>query len=424
MEYLAFTVIFISAIVASINFARIGDIFHPTILTFVFFVVPTSFSMLKLSDLQASDWDNISYLLIIYTILIFLILPLILIRGKKVTNKNKTYYRNFILPNKGLYLVVIFTIIINFFVTYQLTGSFVPFLTIGDSQITLHNNSLGFTSTMANIMSTLTLLLLFFKYKKTNKKIWVLLVIVILFIPLIRLARFDMFLNLIILSAVAFDFSNNKKLILKRLLVIAPIILILWSAIGEYRMTYGYTYDLTYADEIHFNKYAGPFDSLAVAYGYSSLSTENLDRFVKANDNIDPQFGAYILRPIMVGVFKFHRIIDEYPMFEYFNSLRDPLIGSATVPTAIPEFTLDFGYYLSFFPMLIYSLIGIYLYILGEQNEKYRMFYIAYIQGYLLLSFNNVFIQPMWLYLQISLIIVNLFAVKIYKKGDRANGKA
>ena len=122
-----------------------------------------------------------------------------------------------------------------------------------------------------------------------------------------------------------------------------------------------------------------------------------------------------MLRPISVGGLKFHKIFKSYPSTSAFNELRDPISGVATVPTAIPEFTVDFGYMLSFIPMLFYSFISVVLYIYSRRNEYLRIFYYFFAIAFIFSAFQNFFISPKYLYYVGWLILIRFLGKKQLK---------
>ncbi|MGR5883637.1 hypothetical protein ACT7DC_30705 [Bacillus cereus] len=137
------------------------------------------------------------------------------------------------------------------------------------------------------------------------------------------------------------------------------------------------------------------FDVFAILYGYFALSVENLDRFISANYQFaDFQYGKFMLRPVFVGILKFNNIFADYPLYEYVNEMRNPVAGFATVHTALVDFSMDFGYYLAIIPMVLFSMIGVYMYVNSYKSIKSKIMYLAYSQVYIFMAFQNLFIEP------------------------------
>lgn len=392
-----------SVFIGILKLIKTRDILNPVTLTTLSFSIPTLICLLRLSNLQSKSWDDITYLIILYAICAFIFIPHIFTYNKKIIlNRYNVYYN---ISASFLLFLFIVSIIFYFYGNLFISGDYLPVLS-GENLSEVHTESISFFSTLTLLLMLISNVLLYFKYKNTQNKFYFILCLILCALPLTRLARMDTFISLVILVFISYDLSNNRKKYLLTILTLTPMILIMIAAIGEYRMTVGYSFNIKYANEIDFSVYSGPFDVFAMLYGYFPLSVENLDRFVKANINFsDYQFGVYTFRPILVGIFKMHRFIDDYPMYEYFNNLRDPLTLAATVPTALAEFTIDYGYYFSIFPMLVFSFIGVILYNKSAVVAKYRLCYLIYATNYVLFSFTNAFIQPIWLYCAIIIIL-------------------
>lgn len=420
METLLYIFLFLSLITSIITLKATKDIFNPTTITLIFWGGPIFFSSLRLSGLQDSAWADKTYLLLIYSLIAFIIVPGLFIIFSKVKIVKRIKEAEKLAEIVNPKLVIIFsmiTILAYFLENYIAAKSFIPALA-STSGIDVHTVSVSGLLIITRSFIPFTVMFLYLSYKNTKKKLLLILLCTVLALPITRLARFDIIMSLIPLLGIMFEFAKNKTKFFVKIIVISTLLAVGGSTLGEYRMTQGYKYDeVSYAQGIQFEGYSGPFDTFAVLYGYFALSVENLDRFIKANDNFkDYQYGAFFLRPLTVGIFKMNNIFEGYPMYEFINKYRDPLIGYATVHTALVDFSMDFGYNLSICIMLLFSFIGIWLYLESFRKINLRLYYLLYAQALAFLAFQNLFIEARLLYQLILAFVILRYSYGNYNR--------
>jgi oligosaccharide repeat unit polymerase len=419
METLLYGCLALSFILMLITLYKTKDLLNPSLISFIFWGIPIFLSSLRWSDLQAEKWEDITYLLLIYSLLAFVIIPSLIILFLKIKFVNRTTEIKKLSENINPQIIVFFsflTIVLYFVENIISGGTLIPALH-SNSGVDVHTISISGLLIITRSFIPVLALFLALLYFSSKKKMYLLLLILCILLPVTRLARFDILMALLPLIGVVFEFIKNKKKFMLITLVLCIVISLGGAALGQYRMTHGNKYDISYSQGIMYKGIEGPYEVGAVIYGYFALSIENLDRFVKSNYDFDDyQYGKFILRPITAGVFKFNNIFNDYPMYEFINDLRDPLIGYATVHTAMVDFSMDFGYYLSFFVMLLFSFIGLLFYIQSQKNFKRRIYFLIYSQGFLFLSFQNLFIEARLLYQIILVAVLLTIAINRNKK--------
>ncbi|PWV93815.1 oligosaccharide repeat unit polymerase [Paenibacillus cellulosilyticus] len=394
---------------------RLKDPFHPSVLMSLFFGIPLLFSMQRLSDLQSSEWEFQTYLLLIYAICIFIILPAVL--SIKLPNNNAVKWEEISFKMRPLYLygINLFAIALYLAENKITSGAVLPYLAIHDN-VNVHTASVPIVSIFTTALPVVLVIVNYLASLQQRKKLYYLFIILLIALPLSRLARFEVVTSLLPLAAMIFYRTKKKKRFAFWGIITMVLLIFAGSFVGQYRMTYGGKYNyISYSKSIGFTGPKGPFEVNAILYGYFPLSIENVDRFVKKNPNFhDYQYVQYTFRPVMAGILQLDNLLHEnYHMYKFVNKMRDPLNGAAIVDTALIEFSMDFGYVFSFVPMLLYALIGYTLYHRGRVGGGHKMlYYLLFAQAFLLFSFQNVFIESRALHASIFLMALLAFAKK------------
>lgn len=417
MEFVLIVFIIISIASGIITFIKTKDISNPATLLSFFFVIPLLFNRFKLSGLQADAWDDLTYLIIIYFLTIFIILPSVILSYK--TNKFVAFnLREMQLPGANVMSILgIVAGISQFALNYLNTGFFIPsryILLLFESGSVFHVIEVGFWGILIETYWAVIIIFCFLvSIKEESRRLKIISIIGIL-IPLVtRLSRLSVLVVFFVIVLALYDYTKNRKRFVLQSIVVIIIAIILGNGIMFYRWSLGGEYKVSMAESIQFKRNPGPFEIYSSLYAYFPLSIDNVDRFVRKNrDDLPIAYGAYMLRPVLVGGFKFQRIFKSYPMTSDFNELRDPIAGVATVPTAIPEFTVDFGYRLSFIPMLFYSIIGVLLFIYGRRYNYVRIFYYFFAMAYIFSSFQNYFISPKYFYYILWIFLIQIISRK------------
>lgn len=420
MEILLEILLSISFLFAGIILMQKKDILHPTVLSAIFISLPLLFAMQRLSGLQATNWNIYTYVLFYYAIFAFSYLPFIyttLISPKHVNvrhnNNMKTYIKG--LNNSLIKVMSLITILLYLIENMLLTGYFFPILSTA-SLTSIHLESVPIVSMITKGLIPILAVLNFAKFKVSgNNKFNLFISVLLIIVPLTRLSRFDIVLSILAVVFLLYDVIIKKR----RFVILTTLLLIFFTLgaayIGEYRLTHGYQYDVSYSDGIYYKYNPGPFDVLAVLYGYFPLSFENVNNFTEANTNFnDLQWGKIFLRPLLAGLLKFDNIFgDSYPLSDFLYKYSNYVSPFATVHTASIEFALDFGYIFAILPMVLVSIMIIVIYQKGNENGAFRIAYYVISQGIVFYSFFNLFFEPKMIYQLSLLLFFTIFSIKV-----------
>lgn len=410
MELLFFITIFFAAIMGAYACYKSRNLLNPIGLILIFFLFPLAINQLKLSSLQPDSWNDSTYYLISIFLLSFVMVPSFIIIFFNDKFKINHILKNARVVDKKEKAIIstLIAILSQLTLNYLSSGFFIPLFHMSELDGSYHVVDIPFWGILFTGFWYVSCFHLFNYYYFNGGRIFLLLLAVITFFPLSRLARFDIF-NLC-LSYLIFIYMlspDRTRLILKSLFL-GGLLAILGSYVALYRWSVGGAFDVSFSDEIGFKIWSGPFEVFAFLYSYFPLSIENIDRFTSTNNDIDIVYGAFMLRPILVGLFKMHRM-DGFPYTHHFEVMRDRLTGVATVPTALPEFAIDFGILLSFIPMLLYSLLGVYFYKKACKSLFGIMIFSFYSMSYFVVSFQNTFIQPNFIYFFVVAYLMRFF---------------
>lgn len=346
----------------------------------------------------------------------FILLPTLILSLKKKYNSKEFLKRRdlFIQSNWITFLYFFIGIIFQLVLNKLNAGVYIPVLDLTVLSGNYHVINVGFFGILLKTIHLLIAFLIFNKFFHTKKAIFLIMFIILILMPLTRLSRIDIIVILFTVIVYYLLQSKNQIKPILLLLFLAIFISIAGAFVADYRWSAGGLFDVSFADTIEYTSIKGPYEVLPFLYAYFSLSLENIDRFVILNENNwSYSYGAFMLRPILVGIFKLHHL-EGFPFMEFFGNMRNPLVGVATVPTALPEFAVDFGIIFSIIPMIVYSMIGVFLYLkVQKQIVFYLVLYSFYSYSYFLLCFQNTFISPTFLYILILLLIYkNLLKIK------------
>jgi len=421
-ELVLFCVIVISIFLGVLVFIKLQDLKNPVVLLMVFFTLPLTFNRMKLSGLQTYDWHQMTYYLLDSFLIIFTVLPSIYYLSKKKKflhsdlSSKDIIYKLELLDTNWFYTLLTLVIVLQIVVNKFNCGFYFPAFNLAELanlNFKFHEISVRFFGFFVIAFWYFVLIISFIKYLSRRNVFLLVLIILATISPLFRLARVDIFSILFIQIAIVLKYKTvNWKLFFK-----TTIVLLIFLIVGIFAMwKRSIASDLSQngiSKIIQFNGYSGPMDIFAFLYSYFSLSFENINLFVVKNiEGFQLANGAFVLRPIFVGIFKIHYFYPEYPMHDYFGNLESYISDTAMVPTCIPEFCVDFGFILSIIPMLIYSMLLNFLYVYSSSNSIYSITYFGYLPSIFLSAFQNLFISPLIVYLVIFLFIFNFIMDK------------
>jgi hypothetical protein len=251
--------------------------------------------------------------------------------------------------------------------------------------------------------------LVYLGFLKRRRKIDAALLVVSLLLPLTRLARIDIALGVLMIGLLWYRFPLADSVTWRARIMGAIVILVIVVGlvqVGEQRHSRFGLYDVPYADTID---WVGPQDQSAVlpmAYGYYSLSFENLDKMVRRGTGGDT-LGRASLEWLIVGLLKTRIFgvggIQQVRYLDYYV----PVTGSATVPTALAAFYLDGGIRFAWLPMLFYMGFWCWIYVLGRHSFVGYLVYSLMALGFSLSAFQPAMCQPLIVFQILTVVILS-----------------
>lgn len=389
---------------------KLKDIANPVSLSFVFFIIPLIANRMMLSQLQSKIWEDETYLLIINFIIAFIIIPTFILNKSNKINKFKNIpnARKQLTQPKStvVYILFFLDVILQLILNKLNSGTFIPLINLSELTKNYHVVSVSFFGIFFKGIHFIIVFLIFKKYYECRRIIFFIMFIILLCMPLTRLARMDIIQLIVVISVFILIRTHSQKKVVLSLFLVGVFVAILGSGIAKYRWSIGGKIDVSFAEVIKYDSIKGPNEVFPFLYAYFPLSIENVNRFVAANEyNKSYSYGTFMFRPIMVGFFKLHHL-EGFPFRDFLGQKQSPLSGVSNVPTALPAFAVDFGILLSILPMVFYSLIGVFLYIYRYKGSMINLeLYSFYSVSYFLLSFQNTFIEPSFLYIFLLLLI-------------------
>lgn len=397
------------------TFARV--VASPYGLFAIFFVTPLLLNRLELSLLQVSAWSLDSYILVFCSLLMFGYFPFFLLKLVRRSGPAVKIIGNPVVRRQHVVHALMFgAAVLQLLVNFEISGGVLPALNVSRVDQRIHTTE-G-VGTIATIGVALWYAIGFHYFCDMvetwsgagKKRIFIFLLFIAL--PLTRLARFDV---VSLVAACVIYLCLRDKIRGKQWVAIAVGILasvVFGAFIAKFRWGGGDADAVSFAESIAYTGISGPYDVFAFLYAYYPLSFENIDRIVNPSvGSIDASWGAMMLSPLTIGVLKLGSFFPELDPMPYFESIRDPLHGLATVPTALPAFAVDFGVGFSWIPMLVYSLIGTLLYIRANGSWWASRMYPVFAIGYIHMPFLNHFVQPLT---GVILVATALMPVIIY----------
>jgi len=406
-------IILINFVFSSIFFIKKKQYAHPYIIVNVVFFLPLFFSLFRLSDLQENSWDLKTYIIIIYTLIgwngLFFISAFL--SSKK---KNIKFISNISSTHKIIFITFTLVVLFLFLLSnYIQTGMILVYKnpTLADEIHAEFPQGIRLFARMI-LLSVILLYILYYKYRT---KYILLLLLIMIFLPLTRLSRFDLFMSvaaIVILHYYYPIFKFNKKKVLLCLLLFS-FLTVLITTLTESRMNQGGRYQLKYAKIIQWNSDLS-FPVFPILYGYFSLSFENFDRYVRLNDN-KIYYNLGILEFLYVGIFKLNLFMDDFKPINY-SKMYQPVSTAATVPTILIIFYRDFGLLLSFFFILGFGIFWLILYRLSFLSLSWNLTYVIFSSAFSLASFQPTVFAPMIFQQILMIFLLVSIANKYYRK--------
>ena len=301
---------------------------------------------------------------------------------------------------------------------HKIVGLLIPAFNIENIDGRIHTTeNVGFLATLTVGLWYTVGVIIYWTWRIRQSKFLLLLLIILIAMPLTRLARFDVASLIFAIGIMHLTSLGNKKINPIPAIIGAMTAIIFGSFLVKYRWSGGDIDAVSFSSYIGYNGYEGPFEVLTFIYTYYALSFENIDRF--ANQFIGSgnyTYGLTLLAPITIGILKINTFFPAFDAREVFELMRDPIHNLATVPTFLPAFAVDFGINFSFFPMLIFSLLGLFLYYRSRHSVLMLSIWAMYSVCYFHMAFLNYFVNPtlgtVILFTSVAIYILRIFVAK------------
>jgi hypothetical protein len=249
--------------------------------------------------------------------------------------------------------------------------------------------------------------LLYAAFWARRQRIDLLLMALVLIVPLSRLSRIDVGMGLVAL-AIMFKYLPLFRLSLKSALLLVcffAVVIVGGSELGSLRQNRFGQYDFKYSTFIAWRpEIVGPSEIFPIAYGYFSLTFENLDSFVR-------QFrGEH-----NIFLFSFDWLFTGFLKLNWFSSYLyaqatnydfTPVSSAANVPTALTPFYSDFGAVGMALPMMMYVGFWVYLYHRSRQSVRAMLVYAIYSGAFALASFQALIASAYLVHQMVQVVIV------------------
>lgn len=379
-----------------VTILKTRDFVNPVTLIYACFFLPSFFATFRLSGLQSSSWQLETYFLLFCALITWIVLPTLLICYRKskihevdvLSNLNIDYLR----WKKASLCLFWFVLLIYISSNVIQSGLVIPAFN-PEVANEIHHVFPPIIGVFARFFP-LVALVLFICYAYERKKIYLILIAVCFLVPFSRLSRIDFIIQLvalIFLNAELKIINFNKK----HLLLLGFVSLILFSMLAELgssRVNRFGEYSITYFDVIDWKGSDALPESIPIIYAYFPLSFENLDHFVMQLKG--HTYGLASFEWISIGFLKLHMAFPELKDMIHIRSLYDPISTGVTVPTALATFYLDFGVYLSIFPMLLYMFFYMFFYFKKTFNSFYLLGFCLFSYAFSLASFQSFIVHP------------------------------
>ncbi|WP_140456661.1 MULTISPECIES: O-antigen polymerase [Priestia] len=381
---------------------KFRDYFNPILFTFVFIYLPFCLSHLKLSILQVQEYNPVIYVIFLFssTFILFISIflkPSIRKMEKELIGKQSLWMFFAILLN-------IIYITTYFYENLIANGVLVPLLNVEDGGA--HLNGLPYFREVNTVFRAFMPLFNFYLYYKSKKKIYLLLTLITIFVPLSRGSRIAVISSFLIIAAFMLRKINIKKIFI----IFIAFFVLLNSAmsIGDYRRSYtteSYGYEVGITNSFLNNNPIG--ELISWYYGYYSLSIYNFN--LSLNTWLHNEIYFYGLANLN-GLLSF--FINVYPTPEEFNSRVTYVSGAANVPTSMYFSLVDFGIIgILVFDVIFYSCLFA-IYRKSTNNSYYRLVY-----SYLLLQvINFAFYSSFYAVYMYAIIIILCLLKGLHRK--------
>lgn len=388
---------------------------NPFSLFTIFFILPLAANQLRLSDIQPDSWHIESYYLIIQAIIIFGVMPALIML--LVKSKRNFHFGFNELPKKIEYTcsaLLIVVVVLNLVLNQKMANMLVPVFNIENIEGRIHTTeNVGFLATLTIGLWYAIGVTIYWVWRIRQSKYLLVLLIILIAMPLTRLARFDVASLIFAIGIMHLTTLGDKKINPIPAVIGSVVAIIFGSFLVKYRWSGGDVDAVSFSSYLGYHGYEGPFEVLTFIYTYYALSFENIDRFVNQFvGSGDYTYGLTMLAPITVGILKVNILFPELDVRDVFNLMRDPIHNLATVPTFLPAFAVDFGINFSFFPMLIFSLLGLFLYYKSRYSILMLSIWSMYSVCYFHMAFLNYFVSPSLG----SVILLTIVAMHVLRK--------
>ena len=380
-----------------ILYKRIHHFFNPFTIMSIFFFTPMIISTLRLSDFQNKNWNDTTNDFLIYSFLVWGLIPLVylLFFLPKAKNAQKYSFSYSSVFARNVRILGFLFIALFLIENYIIFGNVIPLLGNLVRLLEQHNQSISGVRLITKSSPGIVLVLLL-NYIKFEKKLDLWLMLICFLLPLTRVSRFEVFMSVISGASLFFSY-RSVKFSPKAVLIIVLSLTVLLSGLSflsNYRTSTGGKYDegnvINYA---RYNADPGPGNIYAWMYAYFSLPFEDFNNIV-THYHGDRYEGKLSLSPIVNGLLFFDSFTDWPNPDIVDKNYNYYFTNSVAVPTALAYFYLDLGLNWGCISMAIYMVVLLYLYQRRNRSRNAGLLYSLFLGAFSLSAFQAVIMAP------------------------------
>jgi hypothetical protein len=380
------------ALTAALVTLRTGDLFNPVNLTSIGFFFNLQLARLKLSPLQPPDWAPETEIILLQAWLLWFVLPaavVLLFPGQPAQRVSASLQRLPPLRGKLLGRCLAVGIAMVYLVENRwVSGSWLPLV---EPVVDIHTHYTSGIGIVTTSLGTPACLLMLIYFIKDRRPVDLGLLLLVLSLPLTRLARLDVVFATGAVMVLFYYLSGARwrRLALIAALVFAVMVPAL-MAVSRYRGSQGNLYEVDSAGAVGLVA-EQPTTRVAVHYyRYLALSFDSFDGLVRNTVSSDEHtYGLFTLRPLTLGVLRLHNLYPDYPQSSYLAERADPALEAKVIATGLSYFYLDFGYRWIAISLTLYMALLLLLYYTKGRSILMTSLYALVASAFLLTSFTD-----------------------------------
>ena len=296
---------------------------NPQLYLSAFFHLPLMISTLKLTSVESPYWLLDTEIMLMGSAILFCFPGIyILLFEKEGSSQGSHDFKISVACSKYFRFVAIGFCGLYVLESYLLSGTLFPIFLGGDIAHHVHSSRMPVLGTFSRSMS-LAALLVFLSFRKDRKVFDFVLLVIVIFLPISRASRIEIFVSMICISVLYFTTSRISISRALGILSVAAAFTLLMGYIGTQRTNRFGEIDWSYARIIGYKADPGPFDSFAFAYSYFALTFDNLDRLIR-NAGQHRYHGLLTVSPLTDTILEFDNLLDKPSISQIIRDHRNP----------------------------------------------------------------------------------------------------